>query len=63
MGDKNTNEKVEKQYGRFDDTLTVHTAPSGTQYVLPTDLLFSEDQKGQLRTFLTGLRDREKNKR
>lgn len=31
--------------GRFQDKVTVHTAPSGTQYVRPIDIFFSEEEK------------------
>lgn len=37
-------ESDEGTYGRFDDKLPVHTAPSGTQSVSPLDLLFSKEE-------------------
>ena len=48
---------IEKTYGQFDDTLTVYTASSGTQFVLPTDILFTETQKKELKSFLDTLRE------
>lgn len=30
--------------GRFQDSVTVHTAPSGTQYVNPIDVFFTKEQ-------------------
>lgn len=33
-----------KQRGPFRDTITVHTSPSGTQYVDPLDLMFSPEE-------------------
>lgn len=30
--------------GRFQDKVPVHTAPSGTQYVHPIDVFFSEEE-------------------
>jgi hypothetical protein len=30
--------------GKFQDTLTVHTARSGTQYVLPAELLYERKE-------------------
>lgn len=30
--------------GRFQDRVKVHTAPSGTQYVHPIDVFFSEEE-------------------
>lgn len=35
-------EKVERTYKKFDDTVQVHTDPSGTQYVFPIDILLDE---------------------
>jgi len=40
----------------FNDTLKVYTAPSGTQYVLPTDVLLTEEHKARLNEYLQELR-------
>lgn len=46
---KEANLNTRDVVGRFDDTLPVYTAPSGTQSVLPFDLLFTtEELKGYL---------------
>jgi hypothetical protein len=37
------NEPAEEIYKKFDDKVAVHTAPSGTQYVFPIDLLMDEN--------------------
>ena len=50
---------TKKTYGQFDDTLTVYTASSGTQYVLPTHIVFTEAQKKELNAFLNDLRGQE----
>lgn len=36
--------RASKRKGRFGDTLVVRTARSGTQYVRPLDVMFSEDE-------------------
>lgn len=44
-------------HDRFDDTLDVHTTPDGTQYVLPIDLLLTQDEMRQYLANIRGEKD------
>lgn len=55
-------EKKERKYGQFDDKLTVYTSSAGTQCVLPTDALFTENEKRQLEDYLKKLREKRREK-
>jgi hypothetical protein len=44
----NGHTKDEETAERLSEEVTVYTTPYGTQYTLPTDILFSQEEKYQL---------------
>jgi hypothetical protein len=40
--------RAEREFSKFKDTVPVHTAPSGSQYVFPEDVLLTDEEKDQI---------------